>query len=75
MGWDRKGRRPVWESVKIRASPGLQSGEAGCQTRENAFSCSDRALALVRMLETPDVLHRGKTREIPSTKGTASAVP
>jgi hypothetical protein len=32
----------------IRASPGLQSGEAGFQTRENALSCNDRALALVR---------------------------
>jgi putative transposase len=37
----------------IRASPGLQSGEAGLQTRENAFSCNDRALALVRMLQAP----------------------
>jgi putative transposase len=31
------------------ASPGLQSGEAGFQTRENALSSNDRALALVRM--------------------------
>jgi REP element-mobilizing transposase RayT len=37
----------------IRASPGLQSGEAGFQTRENALSCNDRALALVRMLRAP----------------------
>src|SRR6185437_5089128 len=35
------------------ASPGLQSGEAGFQTRENALSCQDRALALVRMLPAP----------------------
>jgi putative transposase len=33
----------------IRASPGLQSGGAGFQTRENALSSNDRALALVRM--------------------------
>jgi putative transposase len=31
------------------ASPGLQSGGAGFQTRENALSCNDRALALVKM--------------------------
>jgi putative transposase len=31
--------------VLIRASPGLQSGEAGFQTRENALSCNDRALS------------------------------
>jgi putative transposase len=37
----------------IRASPGLQSGEAGFQTRENTLSCNDRALALVRMLRAP----------------------
>jgi putative transposase len=37
----------------IRASPGLQSGEAGFQTRENALSCNDRALALVRMPQAP----------------------
>ena len=35
------------------ASPGLQSGEAGFQTRENALSCNDRALALVRMPLAP----------------------
>jgi putative transposase len=37
----------------IRASPGLQSGEAGFQTRENALSCNDRALAPVRMPQAP----------------------
>src|SRR5258708_40231839 len=37
------------ELLKL-CSPGLQSGEAGFQTRENALSCNDRALALVRML-------------------------
>jgi putative transposase len=37
----------------IRASPGLQSGEAGFQTRENALSCNDRALALVRIPQAP----------------------
>ncbi|HET6216343.1 MAG TPA: hypothetical protein VFE27_04940 [Acidobacteriaceae bacterium] len=29
----------------IRASPGLQSGEAGFQTRENALSCHYRAFS------------------------------
>ena len=33
--------------------PRLQSGEAGFQTRENALSCNDRALALVRMPLAP----------------------
>jgi hypothetical protein len=37
----------------IRASPGLQSGEAGFQTRENALSCNYRALALVKMPQAP----------------------
>ena len=37
----------------MRASPGLYSGEAGFQTRENALSCNDRALALVRMPQAP----------------------
>ena len=36
-------------------SPGLQSGEAGFQTRENALSCNDRALALVRMLRAFEI--------------------
>ena len=34
-------------------APGLQSGEAGFQTRENALSCNDRALALVKMPQAP----------------------
>jgi hypothetical protein len=42
----------------IRASPGLQSGGAGFQTRENALSCNDRALALVRMPKLPNRLVR-----------------
>src|SRR6266852_899961 len=33
------------------ASPGLQSGGAGFQTRANALSCSMWALALVKMLQ------------------------
>jgi hypothetical protein len=37
----------------IRASPGLQSGEADFQTREYALSCNDRALAMVRMPQAP----------------------
>jgi hypothetical protein len=43
-------RRPQFLSgyIMIRASPGLQSGEAHFQTRENALSCNYRALALVK---------------------------
>jgi hypothetical protein len=44
----------LWRATGlIRASPGLQSGEAGFQTRENALSCNDRALALVSMSQGP----------------------
>jgi REP element-mobilizing transposase RayT len=34
-------------------APDFKSGEAGFQTRENALSCHDRALALVRMPQAP----------------------
>jgi hypothetical protein len=44
-----KPKRSVGCSPKlIRAFPGLQSGEAGFQARENPSSCNDWALALVR---------------------------
>ena len=36
-------------------APDFQSGEAGFQTRENALSCNDRALALVRMLRAFEI--------------------
>ena len=44
------GRRRRGEAVP---APDFQSGEAGFQTRENALSCNDRALALVKMPQAP----------------------
>jgi hypothetical protein len=51
---------PAPDFSSSSASPGLQSGGAGFQTRENALSCNDGALALVR---TPP--QTGKSRLFP----------
>ena len=45
--------RLQYDPCQVVPAPDFQSGEAGFQTRENALSCNDRALALVKMPQAP----------------------